>query len=181
MQLSADQRRLYASSQGVTPATLDAVPLPKEPGDRPNLYRANVPAQHLLGGDFQMTPDDRYLLFKSGTVLKTATNRDEDMRYHAAVGPYVAAAVSPEAKAAFFLTRDGSLSVYSYPDFKPLATHRLGIVATQAVCATKDGRLYVAGVDPRTVGDRPRAKGVGDVFVFELKDVLGTGISATKR
>ena len=73
------------------------------------------------------------------------------------------------------LTRDGALRVYSYPEFKPLATHQIGIVATQAVAAGKHGRLYVAGVDPRTVGERPRAKGVGDVFVFELKDVLGRG------
>jgi hypothetical protein len=103
------------------------------------------------------------------------------MRFHAAVEPFAAAAVSPEARAALLLTRDGTLKVYSYPEFKPLATHQIGIVATQAVCVPKHGRLFVAGIDPRTVGERPRAKGVGDVFVFDLKDVLGTGGTATKR
>jgi WD40 repeat protein/mono/diheme cytochrome c family protein len=180
VQLSADQKRLYASSQGVNPANLDAVPLPAKLDEKPTSYRAAVPSQHPLGGDFQVTPDGRYLLFKTGTVLKASPNRDEDLRFHAAVGPFGAAAVSPEARAALLFTRDGALKVYSYPEFKPLATHQIGIVATQAVCASKHGRLYVAGIDPRTVGETPRAKGVGDLFVFELKDVLGTGAAATK-
>jgi WD40 repeat protein len=178
VQLSADEKLLYASSQGVNPATLDALPLPAKQDTKPNAYRAAVPAQYPLGGEFQATPDGRYLLFKTGTVLRTSGNRDDDLRLHAAVGPFVAAAVAPDAKAALFCRRDGSLDVYSYPEFKPLATHRTGIVATQAVCATKHSRVYVAGIDLNSLGERPRAKGVGDVFVFDLKDVLG---AATKQ
>jgi len=62
VQLSPDQKRLYVSSQGVKPGTLDALPLPGKIDDKPAAYRAVAPAQYVLGGEFQATPDGRFLL-----------------------------------------------------------------------------------------------------------------------
>ena len=140
--------------------------------DKPAAYRAAVPAQYALGGEFQATPDGRFLLCKTGVVLKASETRDEDMRFAAWVGPFTAAAVDAETKSAFFLTREGVLKHYSYPEFKLLATYDLGIVATQAALDGKAGKLYVAGFDPKTAADHPRARGFGDVFVYTLQDVL---------
>ena len=49
LRLSADQKRLYVSSQGVKPGTLDALPLPEQVGDKPAAYRAAAPAQYRAG------------------------------------------------------------------------------------------------------------------------------------
>jgi hypothetical protein len=74
----------------------------------------------------------------------------------------------------FVLTLAGSLKVYNYPEWKPLATHRLGVLPLHAAADGKAGLLYVAGIDPAAAAAaRPRARGHGDVFVFDLKDVLG--------
>ena len=43
---SADQKRLYVSSQGVKPGTLDALPVPDKIDDKPAAYRAALPAQY---------------------------------------------------------------------------------------------------------------------------------------
>ena len=171
-QLSADQKRLYVSSQGVKPGTLDALPLPGKIDDKPAAYRAGVPARYALGGEFQATPDGWFLLCKTGVVLKASQTRDEDMQLQAWVGPFTAAAVDAEAHCAFLLTREGVLKRYSYPEFKLQATWDLGIVPTQAGLDGKAGKLYVAGFDPKAAAEHPRARGFGDVFVYSLPDVL---------
>jgi hypothetical protein len=106
-------------------------------------------------------------------VLRSSSAREEDLAFVTSVGPFVTAAVAAEARAAFVLTAEGSLKVYSYPEWKPLATHRLGVLPLHAAADGKAGLLYVAGIDPAAVSARPRARGHGDVFVFDLKDVLG--------
>ncbi len=177
LQVEPDGKLLYVSSQGVNPPTLDVFAVPSKRDERSTPTRIAVPPDHRIGGEFQLTSDGRFLVFKTGTVLKTTP----EVKYHISVEPHVAAVVSPESKAALVLTRDGSLKVYSYPEFKLLATHRTNVIATAAACDTTHARLYVAGIDPRTIGERPRAKGIGDLFVFDLKDVLGKGTAATKR
>jgi hypothetical protein len=172
IQLSADGKRIYHGSQGVTPGTLEALVLPAKADDKPEVRKAMAPKGHALGGEFLLTPDGRFLLCRTGTVLRTAAGRDDDLKFHASVGPFVAVAVDPEAKAAVVLTHDGLLKHYTYPDFKLKVTHSVGIVATGAVIAGKQGKVFVAGFDPRTVGNRPRARGYGDLFVFDLKEVI---------
>jgi WD40 repeat protein/mono/diheme cytochrome c family protein len=172
VQLSTDGKRIYHASQGVTPGTLEALVFPAKPDDKPETRKASVPNGHALGGEFLLSPDGRFLLCRTGTVLRTSAERGEDLQFHAAIGPFVAAAIDPESRAAVVLTRDGLLKYYSYPDFKLKVTHSLGLVSTGVAVAGKQGKVYVAGFDPRTVGDRPRVRGYGDLFVFDLKDIV---------
>jgi WD40 repeat protein/mono/diheme cytochrome c family protein len=171
LRLSGDGKRLYVSSQGVTPGTLEALVLPEKPDDKPPTYKADVPRQNVLGGELQTTPDGRYLLCRTGTVLRTSAQREEDLKLQATIEPFAAAAVDVQARVCFVLTREGELKVYSYPEFRPLGTLRLNVAATRAVCA--GGKLHVAGIDPRTVSDNPRARGLGEIYVFDIKDILG--------
>jgi WD40 repeat protein/mono/diheme cytochrome c family protein len=171
--LSPDQQRLYYSSQGVTPGTLDALVLPKRPGESEGVetYSAPAPGRQPLGGEFQLTPDGHFLLCKSGTVLRLSATKQDDLKFHTALEPFVTAAIDPEARTALLLTRDGTLEQYSYPAFELKASHRLDIVPYQMVFDGKQGKLYVAGFDPRGVADRPRARGFGDLFVYDLKEL----------
>ncbi|HZY90037.1 MAG TPA: WD40 repeat domain-containing protein, partial [Gemmataceae bacterium] len=168
LQLTPDGRRLYHSSQGVTPGTLERFDVPAQPEDKPVATRAAA-GRHALGGEFVLSPDGRFLLCKTGTVLRLSAERDSDMRPHADVGPFLDAAVDPEANLAFVLARDGTLRHYSYPDFRPQATYRLALSAYRIAWDGKGGRLYAAGFDPKAVSDRPRARAHGDIHVYALK------------
>lgn len=169
--LGHDQKRLYHSSQGVTPGTLEALFVPEKWEDKPAVLKASPPAQRVLGGAFQITPDGRFLLLNNGNVLRLSPDRESDLAFHTALEPFVAAAIDADLGAAFLLTREGTLRRYSYPGFRLEATHRLGIVATRIACSGKQGKLVIAGFDPRTVAERPRARGHGDLFLFSLKDL----------
>ncbi len=171
--LSRDQRRLYYSSQGVTPGTLEALVLPAKFDEQPITYKAALPPQQPLGGDFVLSPDGRFLLCKTGTVVRLGASRESDLQFHGSIKPFLTAAVEPDLSAAFVLTRDGLVEHYSYPDFRSLGSYRAGVAPFQVICDGKGGRLFVAGIDPKTVADHPRARGHGDLFVYDLKDVPG--------
>jgi WD40 repeat protein/mono/diheme cytochrome c family protein len=181
VQLSGDQKRLYHSSQGVTPGTIEAVVIPNKFDDNPPTYKAPFPGRQPLGGEFLLSPDGKYLLCKNGTVLRLTTSKETDLAFHVALEPFVSVAIEPELKAAFVLSREGTLERYSYPEFKFQASYRLGIVATQVVSAGKEGKLIIAGFDPRTVAERPRARGYGELFVYDLKEPLSVRPGPNKR
>jgi WD40 repeat protein/mono/diheme cytochrome c family protein len=174
LQLSNDQKRLYHSSQGVTPGTIEAFVIPAKRDDNPATYKAPFPGRQPLGGEFLLSPDGKYLLCKNGTVLRLTSEKETDLAFHSALEPFVSAAIDPELNTALSLSREGTLERCSYPEFKFQASYRLGIVATQVVCAGKEGKVIIAGFDPRTVAERPRARGYGDLFVYPLKDLMGT-------
>jgi hypothetical protein len=169
LHLSRDQRRLYCSSQGVTPGTLEALVLPRKPDEQPLTCKAAPPAEGGLGGDFVLSPDGRFLLCKTGTVLRLSAARDGDLSFHARVEPFAAAAVDPEAGSALVLTPDGLLEFYAYPDFRLVGTARLGLTPYAMAWEGKGGRLYVAGIDPRAVAERSRARGHGDIHVYDVR------------
>jgi hypothetical protein len=68
----------------------------------------------------------------------------------------------------FLLTRDGAIKRYSYPDFKPRSAHRPALAGYRIAYDGKHGRLYVAGFDARGAAERPRARGAGDIHVYDM-------------
>jgi DNA-binding beta-propeller fold protein YncE len=173
LQLSHDGRRLYVSSRGVVPGTLDALVLPSKPGEQPVRYRAPNHDKLVLGGPFVISPDGRFALFQTGTILGLSSEKDADMCIHVRLEPFLSAAIDVEGKAAYLLARDGTLAEYSYPEFRLRVRRRLAMAGYRIAVdgQARDGavRLYVGGFDPRSVAERPRAKGHGEIHVYRIK------------
>jgi mono/diheme cytochrome c family protein len=165
--LTPDVSRLLVSTQGVTPGRLESLPLPEPLADKPDAYPA--PAYAKVGGPFVATPDGRHLLCHTGTVVRLAGRRSEDLQPAADVGPFLAVAADAGHGTAYLLREDGTLDVLSYPDFTPQASYRVGIAAFGATLDAKAGRLYIAGIPLAALRDRQRAKAVGDVLVFDVR------------
>jgi WD40 repeat protein len=168
--LSPSSRRLFVSSRGVSPGTLEFFGLPSRWEDRPAASKVAIVPDRPLGGALVLSPDGRFLLCQTGTVLRLAS--EGPVQYHAGVSPFTAAVIDPDVAAALLLTRDGTLEYYSYPEFRLQGKHGLRMAALQTVCDGKGGKLYVAGIDPRVVAERPRARGHGQVSVYLLTDLL---------
>ncbi len=175
--LTPEGGRLYVSSQGVLPGTLDRFAVPridrkgdvKLIGDAANTKATNDRA--ILGGGIHISPDGKYLLARSGTVLKISSDREDDMRPHAKVVPHLSAAIDVLGKSAYVLGRDGLLWRYSYPDFRPTGRWRPALSAHRIALDATGGMLHVAGLDPRSIGDRPRAKGHGDIHTYAIEEL----------
>jgi hypothetical protein len=172
LRLSAAQDRLFLSTQGVSPGSLETLLIPSKIDDKPVQYKAPADGKHPLGGGFVVSPDGQFLLCKTGTVLRLSTKRDDDLKPVANVGPFLTAVLDGETRSVLLLTADGTLTHLSTPDFQVRGRYRLGAVAYQATLDGKQGRLYVAAVDPQTLADRPRGRGVGDVYVYDVREML---------
>jgi WD40 repeat protein len=167
--LTPDGSRLISSTQGVTPGKIEARPLPEPITDKPEVYPA--PPEANVGGPFVVTPDGRYLFCQTGAVLRLTPTRSDDLQPAANVGPFLAAAADADHGVAYLLRDDGTLDLLSYPDLKQRSSHRTGVAAYGAALDTKAGRLYVAGIPLAALRDRPRAKGVGDLVVFDVRSL----------
>lgn len=169
VQLSADQTRLYVASQGVNPGKLEGLPISSKLDEKPASYAAKADKLP-LGGPFAVTPDGQFLIQQSGSAIRLAKNRDDDLRDIVKLAPHIAAAV--DGASMFLLATDGmTIKQYSYPDLKWQKDHRLGVLATHIAYDGKASRLYAAVVDPKSVASRPRARGHGDVHVYELERI----------
>jgi hypothetical protein len=172
LRLSPDQDRLYFATQGVTPGQIEALVIPRPLDQKSVQYKSPAAPEHALGGDFLIAPDGKHLLCKTGTMLRLSSNKDEDLKHAVTLEPFLAAAVAPELGIAVLTTKDSALKVYSYPEFKLQVVYRLSGVAYQAAIDAKQGRLYVAVFDPRSLTERPRGRGHGEVHAYELKELL---------
>jgi hypothetical protein len=180
--LAPDGARVYVSSQGVAPGTLDAFVVPDVVRSRRGKatpavsddvvkYQAANADKLALGGAFVISPDGRFLICGTGTVLQLSRTRDEDLKPHARIEPHLSIAIEAEGGWAFVLGRDGLLTRYSYPAFRKQASWRPALAAYRIAVDGKAGRLYVAGFDPRSVAERPRARGHGDIHVYLIREM----------
>jgi hypothetical protein len=164
--LTPDGSRLLTATQGVTPGRVEAWPIPEPITDKPTARAA--PAGAAVGGPVTVTPDGRFALCPTGAVLRLSATGDDDLHPAGDVGPFVSAAVAPDRGAAFVLREDGVLDVFSYPEFKPRATYRTGVIPFGAALDAAAGRLFVTGVPPAALrGPRPE-RAPADVRMFDV-------------
>jgi WD40 repeat protein/mono/diheme cytochrome c family protein len=166
--LAADQSRVYVASQGVNPGKLEGLPIPAKLDEKPTAYSARA-QDFPAGGAFTITPDGQFILQQSGSAIRIASNRDEDLRDGVKVAPHMSTAVDAEKGQMFLLSTDGfTVKQYAYPDLKWQRDLRLAVPATQIAFDGKTNRLYAAVFDPQSAATKPRARGHGDVHVFDL-------------
>jgi WD40 repeat protein len=179
LKLSADRKRLYAGTQGVNPGKIDGFVLPSRVGDRAESYGVPASPDYPLGGDFLLTPDGQHLIAKTGTVLQLSPDRTSDLKPTAKLPRFLAATVDVDGGTLLVVTPAGWLNRYEYPSFRALDSYPLGVTAYQAAFDAAEGRLYLAVADPKALRDRPRAKGLGDLWAVDLKPITASR-SATR-
>ena len=69
IRLSADQKRLYVASRGISPASIKSWLLPTRPDAQPTGGQLSDSPDAPLGGEIFLSPDDRFLLTRFGAVV----------------------------------------------------------------------------------------------------------------
>jgi len=159
------RRLLFAGS-----SSFHAAALPADKESPASLWAWNVRSSRPVGGSFTASPDGQFVLFKNGTVLRLKENREAELV--AFLGPFQAAVIDAESKVVLTLTRNGLLKQFSYTDFKLRTVHRLEVTAYQAVFDPKTGKLFAAVFDPNAALDRPLTQGLGDIYAYDVREVL---------
>jgi WD40 repeat protein len=165
-----DGTRLLTCTQRVSPGRVEALIVPTPLTDKPAVHAA--PADAAVGGPIVVSPDGKYVLCGTGAVLGLSAVPEDDVRPVARIEPFLAACVAPDRHSVLTLADDGSLRVYEYLAFRPRTSVRLAAAAFGMALDAASGRLYVTGVAPQTLRDRPRAREYGDVMVFDVSGIL---------
>jgi WD40 repeat protein len=88
-----------------------------------------------------------------------------------ALGALLAEAVDMETKTRFRITAKNWLERVELPDDKIVGRWKLPLTAYRIAYDGKAGKLYLCVIDPEAMRNRPRAKGFGDVWVVEVKEL----------
>ena len=181
--MSNKQNRLFASVPGSAPRGLSVVSLlPNKAAVRARKDLGST-SELPIGGDLVLTPEGRFLLCSTGCVLwldptwgepkkePVPKNAKRDLDVVAKIDPFTCAVADPETGRAFIVAPTGWLKQYSYPDWKLQGKWKIPAIASHIQFDGKAGRLYLSVVDPQAMRERPHAKGFGDVWLIEVKDL----------
>jgi DNA-binding beta-propeller fold protein YncE len=169
VQQTASPPRLYVATQGVTPGKIEIFPIPVELSVKP-ASRAAV-TDDPIGGPFRITPDGRFLLSQTGTLLRLSDDKNDDLRPAGKLPPHLASAIDPALGVALLLEENGTtLRRYSYPEWQWRGSYELPSLNHGLAFDSATNRVFVATIDPRSLRDRPRAKGHGEVRVYQVPE-----------
>jgi mono/diheme cytochrome c family protein len=89
-------------------------------------YASSSNRRAALGGKFEISPDGRYLIDSTGSVLELDERRNDDLALYKRITAHLDSAIDPPTNRLFVSTKDGSISIYSYPQFAFKRTIRIG-------------------------------------------------------
>lgn len=161
LRMTPDGKRLYVSSNDVSPGSAEGVWLDGK--GKPT--RSSGAAS----GPFDITPDGKFLIFRSGPVLRVGKSAQDDLKEAGKIKSNRAACVDVKGKTAWAATPEGELLRLSYPDFELEETFILPKPAYQLYLDPESQLLFAALDNSKKERVGPDKGGVGNIAIFELK------------
>ncbi len=161
LRMTPDGKRLYFSSNGLSPGSANGVWLDGG-GAKPTRSSGTG------GGPFEITSDGKFVVFHSGLVARIGKSAQDDLKEAGKVKQNRGAVLDPADKVVWVATREGELQRVSYPDFELQDTFILPSPAYQLYLDPKS-KLLFAALDKKKDRNNFDPSGVGNVAVFELK------------
>lgn len=169
LEITPDGKRLYHCSPGSSPASIEGI------WQSGGTSMARSENDNPVGGWFQITPDGKFLVSSTGTVLRLAKSAKDDLKPVAKVEKHLSCAVDKNGKVFLVATPEGSLKVYSYPDFELKDSFDLKAPACRMLLDGASSTLYCAaetkkaGKIERLVRKSPI--GVGDIHIYDVSKI----------
>lgn len=169
LRLHPDQARAYTGDMGLSPADYHCVDLRKSGPQGHNTYDSPYHGDYPLGGNFEITPDGRYLIGCTGSVLRLAKAQSADLRYAGKIDRGIAIGVAKGSNTFVVATQEGFLKIYDLAKLELKKSVKIGLACTRVVLDPGRNRIYAVG-GPVTAGGRysPRELRVGDIVSLSL-------------
>jgi WD40 repeat protein len=172
MEIMPDGKRLYHCSLGISPPSVHGVWLGAK-GEQTAQSECRSESGNPVGGWFYITPDGKFLISSTGTVLRLAKGSKDDLKPAGKVERHLSCACDKNSKLFFVGTADGSLKVYSYPDFELKTSYDLKAPACRMLVDAASNTLYCAVETKKS--DKPfrnSPTGVGDIHIYDITKVM---------
>lgn len=171
LRLMPDGSRLYVGDFGLSRASFSCVLLGKRirSGEYPKYETRDIDPD-LLGGDFEISPDARFLVGSKGAVLRLSRMQSTDLAQVAKIAPFLCASISADGETLVTGSADGTLKRFGVGNFALESSSKVEGVCTHLVADSKRHMVYASlcpATSVRTVTGR--TYGVGDLVAFTLK------------
>ena len=166
--LSSDERFLFLSTQSSEKGVVGMQSLAKVEGTPLKGVKLPSSPEYPVGGDFRVTSDGKFLVFSTGTVVAVG---EKELKPVAKLDAFLSAAVDVESKTVFLTTPGDWLKEYSYPDWKWKGSWKIPGTAYQMAFDGKSGQLYLGVIDPLSIRSNPKARGFGDLWIVDTKEL----------
>jgi hypothetical protein len=120
---------------------------------------------------FEITGDGKFMICRTGAVLRLAAAITADMKPLTKIEPHVACAVDRGCDRAFVATADGTLKIYQIPGFDLLQAVNMGQIAINIQLDATSGLLY-AVLAKKTPDPNSDEALLGDIAVFDVRNLL---------
>lgn len=160
LRMTPEGKRLYFSTNGLSPGSMEAVWLGS--GGKTATGRGAG------GGPFNITPDGKFIIFRSGLVTRIGKSPQDDMKEAGKVSPNRAAVMDLASKTIWLATHEGNLEKWSYPDFELQESFTLPKRAYELYLDGKTKMLFSALDNKKDRQAFDRGAGVGNIAVFDL-------------
>lgn len=173
--LHPDQTRAYFGKIEGSPGEFYCLPLQRDSTGRFVSYDSPYHGDYPLGGEFEITPDGKFLMSAVGSVLRLGKGREADMKYVAKTDPWLCAAVAPGCGTAFLATPEGFVKDVALGSFELRKSLRVSGVCTRMVLdpARKMLFAHVSGAPKERTGGRyypgRRQLLAGDLVAWSLE------------
>jgi hypothetical protein len=172
LRLHPDQTKVYTGDNGLSPADYHFVNLKKDAKAlQYDSYNSPYHGEHPLGGNFELTPDGRFLIGQFGSVLRLGRTKEADLQFVAKIDPGVSIGVAKGSNTFVLANQEGFLKVYDLQSFELKKSVKIGKYCSRIVLDPSKGRLFAVAhtVPPQTGGWMdPRSLGVGDLLSISL-------------
>lgn len=171
IRLHPDGLRVYAAPSNNT-IPCYSFSLRADPANHYDLFQAAFSLQRCPGGEFEITPDGRYMLTRSGGAFKLGALEEHAITFAAPIDAGVAIATAKGANTFFVANGAGFLKVYSLSTLEVQRSVQLGKTCSRLILDPGRNRLYaVARILPP-----PRFDASIDSRILFASDVLSISL-----
>lgn len=171
IRLHPDQTRVYTGDNAISPGDFHCVLFTKK--DKNNQYENYDSPYHgdyPMGGDLEISPDGKYLIGVSGTVLRLGKTKDADLKYVGKIDKGIALGVAKGSNTMFVSTLEGFVKVYQIDTLELQKSIKVGQWLTRIQLDPARKRLFAVtcAMPERATHFDPFAPKAGDVSCFSL-------------
>ncbi len=172
LRLHPDGDRVYSGDTALGPPDFRCTLLkPEKSGQYPH-YDSRYHGEHPLGGNFEISPDGRFLLGCGGAVLRIGKfGRESDLAFIQKIEPCLAFAVAKGSNTFLGATADGFLKVYDLAKLELVKSIKLEKFCPLVALDPRRQRLYAfsaIGVDAQGLNHRGNSFPAGDLVAISL-------------
>lgn len=171
IRMHPDQLRVYTGDIGLSPANHYCISLKKDVKGVYENYRSPYHGDHPLGGNFEITPDGRFLIGQFGSVLRLGRTKEADMQFVAKIDQGLSIGVARGSNTFVVANAEGFLKVYDLQNFELKKSVKVGKLLSRVALDGSKARLYaVAGPLPANQNGYVDARNVfaGDIISLSL-------------